>query len=947
MKRIAILLAACLVATAASAQDAPFGWATCSSLTTSAGYDLCGGGDGSTVILQSDGADMRADIIKAVKDYDIIVFDGSKGDFLVSSIIDFSRVKSKTLLGVNGARIRTTFEVSDDIRALLDSAGVRRMSSQGGGGELSNGAFVFEERERNTRQSIIDFTGDQSERYRRSGVFSLYGCENWIIRNIAFYGPGTIDVGGADLLTLTAGTNHVWVDHCSFTDGMDGNFDIGGKSDFITVSWCSFAYSERAYDHRVSCLVGSNERPDSQGIDNLNVTYACCLWDKGCDGRMPLVRFGKVHVLNCLYACDGNASPAINARRDSEVLVEGCVFCKDVKPFEPSADAGAWVLRDNVFKCKFTPASTGSVEMPYEYTPMKAAKVRKAVSEGAGPTLDLKAPAQTVVATIHLMGDSTMADKNISGGNPERGWGMVFENFFDPSVRVVNYAKNGRSTKSAIDEGIWDDVKANLREGDYLFIEFGHNDEKLNKPAVGAAAWGAYQDNLRLFVNTAREKGVTPVLLTPVARRAFSDGVLDETTHGEYPAAMKAVAEETGTTLIDMEKATLDWIRAAGDEASRPFFMWVEPGTCAAIPDGRKDNTHSTARGASLNCEIVCDSIRAKLPALASHLVHYDYVVDQQGRGDFLTVQEAIDAVPNYLYKAVTTILVKPGVYREKVIIPTSKCCLKIVGSGADNTVIQWDDHARMKAIGSDNEIGTSGTAAIFVDASFVTFEDLTLRNDAGQGPGIGQAVTVSTSGDGIFFHRCKILGWQDTIYTAGRYGAYGYSARSYYLDCYIEGTTDFVFGPGRVLFENCEIHSLRDSYVTAASTFKGEEYGYVFRNCRLTAAPGVTKVYLGRPWRDFANVVFLECELGSHIRPEGWHNWSKPEREKTAFYAEYKNFGPGADISQRVGWSHQLTDAEAAKYTFDTIMAESGYDDLWNPIDNKEHPDASNYIRK
>lgn len=928
------------------AQDAPFGWATCASLTTSGDYDLTGGGNGRTIILRSDGRDMRPDIEKAIKDYDVIVLDGSQGDFVLSSIISLNRVNSKTLLGINGARLRTQFEVSDRIREVLDSVGVHKMSSMGGGGLLSNGAFVFEECEQHTRQAIIDLTGDQGERYRRSGILELSQCENWIIRNIAFYGPGTIDVGAVDLLTVGRASNHLWVDHCSFTDGMDGNFDINGKSDFITVSWCSFQYTERAYDHRVSCLVGSNEDPVSQGMDNLNITYANCLWGRGCDGRLPLVRFGNVHVLNCLYDCVGNAIPAINARRGSEMLIEGNVFAKGVKQFAPADDAIAWEFKDNIFRDKYVPQSRGTVSMPYPYKPMKTSKVASAVKAGAGPTLALQAPESTVVTTLHLMGDSTMADKSIVGGNPERGWGMVFENFWDDAVRVVNYAKNGRSTKSVIDEGIWDDVKANMRPGDYLFIEFGHNDEKVDKPAVGAPAWGAYQDNLRLFIKTAREMGVTPVLLTPVARRAFKMGRLDETTHGEYPAAMKAVAAETGTAIIDMERATIDWVKAAGDLASRPYFMWVAPGTCAAIPDGREDNTHSTPRGARRNCEIVCDSIRVKLPELAEHLVRYDFVVDQQGRGDFLTVQEAINAVPDYLYKEATTILIKPGIYRERVIIPATKCCLKIVGSGADNTVIQWDDHARMQANGTTAEIGTSGTAAVFVDASFVTFEDLTLQNDAGQGEGIGQAVTVNTSGDGIFFNRCRILGWQDTIYTFGRYGAYGYTTRSYYKDCYIEGTTDFIFGPGRVLFEDCEIHSLKDSYVTAASTFRGEDFGYVFRHCRLTAAPGVTKVYLGRPWRDYARVVFLECELGSHIRPEGWHNWSNPDREKTAFYAEYKNYGPGADISKRVGWSHQLTDAEAAAYTFEGIMGNSGYDDLWDPYDNKQHYDASNYTR-
>ena len=535
---------------------------------------------------------------------------------------------------------------------------------------------------------------------------------------------------------------------------------------------------------------------------------------------------------------------------------------------------------------------------------------------------------ETPKFTMHLMGDSTMADKDISKGNPERGWGMVFENF----VRVINYAKNGRSTKSFIDEGLWDKVKANIRPGDYVFIEFGHNDEKSNKPKVYAAPWGAYQDNLRMFIRTARELGATPVLLTPVARRRFVDGVLDENTHGEYPEAMKAVAAETGTVLIDMEKATIDWIKAAGDEASRQYFMWVEPGTCPAMPDGRQDDTHSNARGARRNCDIVCDSIRVKIPQLAEHLVRYDFVVDKDGRGDFLTLRDAIDAVPDYQKSVQTTILLKPGVYRERIIIPSGKRNLKITGFGADNSVITYDNYARKLWPDSTHEIGTSGSASVFVDADDVTFEDLGIRNDAGE---VGQAVALMTNGDRILLRRCHIFGNQDTIYTYGRYGEDGQTCRSLYVDCLIEGTTDFIFGPGRCWFENCEIRSKRNSYITAASTFEGEKFGYVFNRCRLTAAPGIDKVYLGRPWRDYAKVVYLNCEMGPHIRPEGWHNWNRPAKEKTAFYAEYNCSGPGASTGGRVGWSHVLTGTQAADYTVDNVMRNSA-DDIWSPLESR-----------
>ena len=942
MRRILIILAALLAGLDAAASgpmpDSPFGWAVSASFTSGDDYELTGGDSGRTVVLRSNGTDMREDIIKAVKDYDTVVFDGSGGDFIVSQAIRFSGLRGKTLLGVNGARIRTEFTVTPELTALLDAKGVKAMSDQGDGGVLSNGVRVAEERELNTRQAIIDYSGDSSEKYRNSGLFSLNACENFIIRNLALEGPGPIDVGGADLLTISNGSKHIWVDHCSFTDGMDGNFDINTRSDFITVSWCSFSYTDRAYDHKASNLIGNSNDPVRQGADNLNITFACCVWGEGCEVRMPVVTFGKVHVLNCLYDCAGNYAPAVNAKYEAEVLVEGCYFKKGVKNiFEADPEALAYQFKDNIFREKFKPEDKGSVVMPYSYAPVPASRVPRLLEgeQGAGPTLDLPVPEQSVKFTIHLMGDSTMADKDISGGNPERGWGMVFENFVDDSVRVINYAKNGRSTKSFIDEGLWNKVKASIRPGDYVFIEFGHNDQKAGKEKVYAPAWGAFQDNLRMFIGTARELGATPVLLTPVARRHFNDGVLDEDTHGDYPEAMKAVAEETGTVLIDMEAATIDWLKAAGDEASREYFMWVEPGTCAAIPGGRQDNTHSNARGARRNCDIVCDSIRVKLPEIAAHLVRYDFVVDPDGRGDFLTVQDAIDAVPDYRGR-VTTILVKPGIYHERLIIPASKSRLRISGCGAENTVITWDNAARRLWPDTDEEMGTFGSASVFVDADDVSFEDLSIRNDAGIGDLVGQAVALSTGGDRLFFRRCHIFGNQDTIYTGGRRNSEGGPCRSYYLDCLIEGTTDFIFGQGTCVFENCEIRSKKNSYITAASTAEGDEYGYVFINCRLTAEPQADKVYLGRPWRDYAKVVWINCEMGGHIRPEGWHNWNRPEREKTAYYAEYGSSGPGAAPDSRVGWSHQLTAGQAEAYSLGRIMGAECFASPWNPLDNQ-----------
>ena len=531
--------------------------------------------------------------------------------------------------------------------------------------------------------------------------------------------------------------------------------------------------------------------------------------------------------------------------------------------------------------------------------------------------------------TIHLMGDSTMAEKDLTGGNPERGWGMMLPNFVDDSFRVVNYAQNGRSTKSFIDRGLWDKVYDALQPGDYVFIQFGHNDAKADDPERYAPAFGAYQDNLRRFIRGAREKGATPVLLTPVARRWFKDGKLDRNCHTDYPAAMKQVADEMGVTLLDITTVSLDWLESLGDEASKAYFM---------ISTGKDDNTHTVARGARKVTELVCEAVKAQIPAIGEHLVRYDIVVDQTGHGDYMTVQEAIDAVPNYSHEKITTILIKAGTYKECIDIPHTKFRMKIMGEGADKTILSYDRYAEQLWPDSDFKVGTSGSASIYIHSSYVTFEDITFENTAGEGKEIGQAVAVFTDGDFLFFRRCRFIGNQDTLYTYGRFGKDGGIKRNYFLDCYIEGTTDFIFGPSIAYFENCHIHSKKNSYVTAASTLQGQKYGYVFKNCRLTAAPGIDKCYLGRPWGAYAKTVFIGCELGPHIVADGWHDWEKegkPNTKENSYYAEYQNVGPGAK-GPRVTWAHTLTAKEAADYTFEKVMYQAEDGIVWNPYDNR-----------
>ncbi len=339
---------------------------------------------------------------------------------------------------------------------------------------------------------------------------------------------------------------------------------------------------------------------------------------------------------------------------------------------------------------------------------------------------------------------------------------------------------------------------------------------------------------------------------------------------------------------------------------------------------------------------VLCLLCLALLPLRAEesrHEISADIVVAKDGSGDFRTVSEAIDAVPDYEHGKITTIFIREGVYNEKVTIPNNKYRLHLLGENALRTVITYGKYAEGKWPVGGTRIGTSGSATMYIHAYYVTIENLTIENSAGEGPEIGQAVAVFTNGDFIFFKGCRLLGNQDTLYTYGSVGRKGNIVRNYYLDCYIEGTTDFIFGSSVCYFENCEIRSKKDSFVTAASTPEGSRYGYVFHRCRFTADPGVKNCYLGRPWGAYAKTVILECELGSHILPEGWHDWEKegkPLTKKNAYYAEYRNFGPGACASGRVDWSFQLNPYQAEDYTFGKVMSTPLDEHPWDPFDNK-----------
>ena len=287
----------------------------------------------------------------------------------------------------------------------------------------------------------------------------------------------------------------------------------------------------------------------------------------------------------------------------------------------------------------------------------------------------------------------------------------------------------------------------------------------------------------------------------------------------------------------------------------------------------------------------------------------FEITVSHDGTGDYTNIQSAIDACKAFPDQRII-IHIRNGIYNEKVVVPAWNNRISLIGENAEKTIISYGDYFGKINRGRNS---TFYTYTFLVEADDFFAENLTFENSAGP---VGQAVALHVNGNRCVFRNCHILGNQDTLYTEGS------DKRQYFKECYIEGTTDFIFGSATVLFDDCVICCKDNSYITAASTAKGKRYGYVFMNCRLTAVKGVNKVYLGRPWRDYAKVVFISCELGNHILAEGWSDWAGTKRNKTAFYAEYGNTGSGSNVSERVSWSHQISKKKASKYTIKNILS-------------------------
>lgn len=525
--------------------------------------------------------------------------------------------------------------------------------------------------------------------------------------------------------------------------------------------------------------------------------------------------------------------------------------------------------------------------------------------------------------TLYLVGDSTLADKPALD-YPERGWGQLLPEFVQAPLKVENHAVNGRSSKSFIEEGSWHKVVEKLQADDWVIIQFGHNDEKVNSPERYTAPQGSYRENLLRMVQETRAKGANPILATSVARRKWdAPGRSLVPTHGAYPDVVRALAMRESVPLLEMEWATTRLEESEGVEGSKQLHLWFEPGVVSGAPDGLKDDTHYSELGARRVAAMAVDLMVRQQLGLATWLKadglaellppwRPDAVVALDGSGDYTSIEKAIygadqkRAEPGAVKRWV--ILVKSGIYRERVYVQRERGNIALIGEDPRTTVLVHGIHANM--VGNDGKkIGTFRTPTLQVDGDGFIVENLTIANDAGP---VGQALAVRVDGDRVVFRNCRFLGWQDTLLVN--------RGRHYFADCYIEGDVDFIFGGATAVFERCEIHCLADGYITAAATPLDHPDGLVFLDSEITGRPE-TKSYLGRPWRAHAQTSFIRTTMSEVVRREGWHNWRQPDREQTVRYVEIESIGPGAESSERVRWAKTRWEAPAELPTASAML--------------------------
>jgi pectinesterase len=527
---------------------------------------------------------------------------------------------------------------------------------------------------------------------------------------------------------------------------------------------------------------------------------------------------------------------------------------------------------------------------------------------------------------IILVGDSTVTDN--------AGWGLGFKQFLNPEkVELINTSRGGRSSMSFMKEGRWTNALA--LHGDYYLVQFGHNNEP-GKPGR-STDMPTFIANMMQYVDDARAIGAKPVLVTPLTRRQWDNehpGKI-KSSLATYAEAVRKIGMDKGVPVVDLQARSIALCESLGPKKCLEFSP-------LKVVDGKTnyDGTHLNSRGYVMFAELVVDELRKKAPEMTPILLDqplsanpipaeakYDVIVSFDGSGAYTNIQSAIASAPdngtNWF-----TILVKPGVYEGQFLIPENKRHLRIIGEEMENTILTW----RYNVNDRKGIAKYQFDPGMIVAADDFYAENLTIQNTSGDH---GQALALRVDADRAVFKHCRIIGWQDTLMVN--------KGRQYFTNCYIAGRVDFIYGSGTAVFDHCEIHSRNGGHVTAASTPPDHPFGLIFLSCNLTGdknpwvgANGIPAntnrapiADLGRPWRPYASVAYLSCEMGAHISPAGWNNWGNITNEVTARYAEYRNTGAGANPERRVKWVKQLSDEEARLYTVKNIL---GGKDNWQP---------------
>ncbi|MFB0838682.1 pectinesterase family protein [Arthrobacter sp. E44] len=547
---------------------------------------------------------------------------------------------------------------------------------------------------------------------------------------------------------------------------------------------------------------------------------------------------------------------------------------------------------------------------------------------------------------IFVVGDSTSSAYQQSE-RPRAGWGQALPLLLGPQATVFDYAWSGASSKSFADAGLLDRVLALMQPGDYLLISFGHNDEKVADPARGTLPGSTFKEYLGRYLDGARARGGTPVLVTPVERRRFDSFGNAKDSHGEYPQAVRELAAASGTPLVDLTASSKQWWQDLGPEGTKSRFLFLAPGQYPQYPQGSEDNTHFQALGAVEVARLVARELQSKQIVPPGYFLNIDagtepllemywpserpvdlpVTLDVGPGRTFTTVQSAVDSVPEGSLQR-TVIRIQPGIYREAIRIPATKPRISFIGQGGrpEDVVLVYNNASGTPKPDGSGNYGTSGSASVRVDGPDFVARNLTISNDFDEAANPGmkdrQAVALHITGDRSVQSNVRLLGNQDTLLVNSP-GA-GVQARFYFDNCYVDGDVDFIFGRGTAVFSGCEIKSLdrgsttNNGYVTAGSQDLSIKYGYLFDRCRLVsdAAPG--SVHLGRPWhpsgdpKAVAQVLVRDSWLGPHISGTPWTDMSGFSWQEARF-VEYNNRGPGSQVTPD---RPQLPGPEAGNYT-------------------------------